>query len=68
MTSLKTFLHISDIHISDDSLDGPALALYALFPKMDGFLGHSFKSLTMLDLFLLDLIQSEKAVLPRMKE
>jgi len=36
-----------------------------LFPKMDGFLGHSFKSLTMLDLFFGNLVQSEKAELPK---
>jgi hypothetical protein len=65
MTKLKTFLQISDIHISDASLDGPALALYALLPKMDGFLGHSFESLTMLDLFFADLVQNEKAQLPK---
>ena len=65
MTRLKTFLQISDIHISDASLDGPALALYALLPKMDGFLGHSFESLTMLDLFFADLAHSEKAELPK---
>lgn len=63
MTRLKTFLQISDIHISDKSLDGAALALYALVPKMDGFLGHSYESLTMLESFFADLAQSEKSEL-----
>ena len=61
--TLKTFIQISDIHISDDNYDAEALALYALLPKMDGLLGHSYKSLTLLAPFFLDLVQQEDAEL-----
>ena len=60
---LKTFLQISDIHISDGSLEGRALALYASLPKLDGFLGHSYKSLTLLETFFADLFADEEAEL-----
>lgn len=60
---LKTFVHISDIHFSDSNSEDEALLLYALFPKMDGFLGHSPKSLTMLDEFFADIVNAESAKL-----
>ena len=61
--TLKTFIQISDIHISDYNYDAEALALYAILPKMDGFLGHSYKSLTLLASFFLDMVQQEDAEL-----
>jgi UDP-2,3-diacylglucosamine pyrophosphatase LpxH len=60
---LKTLVHISDIHLSDSNNDSKALLLYALIPKLDGFLGHSYQSLTMLDPFFADLVNSEDAEL-----
>src|SRR5262245_2351822 len=63
LASLKTFLHISDLHFSDRNLDPQALMLYATIPKMDGFLGHSYKSLTVLDAFFAELVRDEAAEL-----
>jgi hypothetical protein len=63
MMRLKTFIQISDIHISDHNYDAEALALYSILPKMDGFLGHSYKSLTLLAPFFRDLVQQESAEL-----
>lgn len=60
---LKTYVHISDIHFSDSNADNKALLLYALTPKMDGFLGHSPKSLTVLDEFYADMVSKEAAEL-----
>src|SRR5829696_8451938 len=60
---LKTFLQISDIHISDGSFEDRALMLYASVPKLDGFLGHSYKSLTAHATFFADLVQTEEAEL-----
>jgi 3',5'-cyclic AMP phosphodiesterase CpdA len=61
--NLKTFVHISDIHFSDSNADTQALSLYAAVPKMDGFLGHSYKSLTVLDAFFSDMVRDEAAEL-----
>lgn len=60
---LKTFVHISDIHISDANFDDSASSLYAVVPKLDGFLGHSYKSLTVLEPFFAELHQNEDAEL-----
>lgn len=60
---LKTFLQISDIHISDGSYEDRSVALYASLPKLDGFLGHSYNSLTKLETFFADLVQDEGAEL-----
>lgn len=61
--TLKTFVHISDIHFSDSNHDSKALALYAAIPKLDGFLGHDYQSLTMLDEFFTDMVDNEEAEL-----
>lgn len=60
---LNTFVHISDIHFSDSNNDSKALILYAALPKLDGFLGHSYQSLTMLDEFFADMVDKEEAEL-----
>jgi hypothetical protein len=60
---LKTYVHISDIHFSDHNNEDKALLIYALTPKMDGFLGHSYKSLTRLDSFFADMVDKEAAEL-----
>ena len=60
---LKTFLQISDIHISDGRFEDRALMLYASVPKLDGFLGHSYNSLTKLETFFADVFQNERAEL-----
>lgn len=58
---LNTFVHISDIHITDARMDAQVAALYVLFPKLDGFLGHSYDSLTKLDPFFDNLKNKEDA-------
>jgi UDP-2,3-diacylglucosamine pyrophosphatase LpxH len=61
--TLKTFVHISDIHFSDSNHESKALALYAAIPKLDGFLGHDYQSLTMLDDFFANMVATEEAEL-----
>src|SRR6266446_5663100 len=58
---LVTFVHISDLHISDANFDAQVSRLYAIVPKLDGFLGHSYKSLTLLEPFFDDLRRDEDA-------
>jgi 3',5'-cyclic AMP phosphodiesterase CpdA len=58
---LATFVHISDIHFSNDAQDAEVAKIYAVSPKLDGFLGHSYKSLTLLEPLFDDLKTREQA-------
>jgi 3',5'-cyclic AMP phosphodiesterase CpdA len=60
---LATFVHISDLHFKNQAQDAAVSRLYALMPGLDGLLGHSYKSLTLLDPFFVDLQTSENAQL-----
>lgn len=60
---LATFVHVSDLHISSDhSLDAKAPILMNL-PIFDGLLGHSRRSLDLVDLFFHELKTKEDAQL-----
>src|ERR1043166_1341876 len=58
---LATFVHISDLHFSNKSHDAAVSKIYALFPKLDGFLGHDYKSLVHLEPFFDNLKSTEQA-------
>ncbi|MDQ3917542.1 MAG: metallophosphoesterase, partial [Acidobacteriota bacterium] len=58
---LATFVHISDLHFSNQAHDAKVSKIYALFPKLDGFLGHSYKSLMHLEPFFDNLKITEQA-------
>src|ERR1700682_1665246 len=58
---LATFVHVSDIHIGRVEADGDAefLEAWRLHPQLDGFLGHEYAALALLDRFVAELRRQE---------